>query len=265
MDGLYVGQDTMKSHRAYDSTGIYIGTFTASELYEWWSDARCERDGTDWSQVWIASDDCLLPPYEFLAVHDADFFRGDLDSFLAEFRQNTAEILSTLYSPSSLKCGPFQAKLHCSAGQRTVFGGYIPEDMEEEIDVYPIPFDQRHIQGIDPLDGEEDAIHCLRTSSLLVDELLVDDHDDDDELTCYTFSGDTFYYPTGIHFWEILHARGLARSADIISVTRWGQRPTPDVLLSYTSNRLDSVTNTVDNTPSKIHQEAQQDGSGNGG
>jgi len=83
--------------------------------------------------------------------------------------------------------------LRCTTGQRTPLGGYIPEDIEEEIDLYPIPFDERQIQGIEPLDGEAVAVHCLRSSSLLVGELLVNDHDDDDELSCYTFSGDMDY------------------------------------------------------------------------
>ena len=230
----------MKSHRAYDPTGIYIGSYTASEIYERWSDecwaGRCERDATDWSDVWIESGDCLLPPYEFLAVHEAEFFRGDLDSFLPGLRPNTRELLSTIYSPISLRNGPFRAILRCRTGQRTPLGGYIPVDWEEEIDVYPIPFDERQIQGIEPLDCEFVAVHCLRSSSMLVGELLIDDHDDNDELTCYTFSGDIFYYPTGIHVREMLQARDSAMSAAGSSGTRWGQRPTPDVLVAYSTS-----------------------------
>ena len=231
----------MKSHRAFDPTGHYIGSYTASEINKLWSNEywaeRCEQDDTDWSEVWIESGDCLLPPYEFLAVHEADFFRGDLDSFLSEFHPSTRKILSTLYSPASLKSGPFQAKLHCSTGQRTVYGGYITEDIEDVVDVYPIPFEDCHLQKFDDCDEAPIVIHCLRTSSMLVGELLVYDVVGCDELLCYTHSGDIFYYGTGIKLCEMLPARAAGTCVISNSATRWGQRPAPNVLLSYTSNR----------------------------
>ena len=253
----------MKSHNAYGPTGSPIGSFTAAEIYERWSDEcwadRCERDATDWSEVWIESGNCLLPPYEFLAVHEADFFRGTLDAFLPEFCPNTRLILATLYSTDSLRKGPFRVILRCRTGQRTPLGGYIPFDMEEEIDVYPIPFHERQIQGIEPLDGESVAIHCLRSCSLLVGELIIDDHDDDDELTCYTFSGDCFYYPTGIHVRSMLRARDSATIAAASDGTRWGHRPTPDILAAYSTSRPHSGSG-VDrhwSTCGAIHAETQ--------